>query len=577
MSTLVGNRHDQSWPAFLRRHATAVISTGVMVWARFVLQPWLKEECPFSLFYLSVLLTAWIAGSGPAMLAIVLGTLAAAHFFIPPATSIWIENPPDLVQLIIYVFVNCVAVLLFVRAERQRNLAESRSAENERLSDDLRQADIRKDEFLALLAHELRNPLAPIRSSLILLERKFDSPEVVCRVRDIIHRQTSHLIRLTEDLLDVSRYCQGRVELQTQRMDLRIAIEDAIEMVEESIEAKSQRFEALLPEHPVWVDGDRVRLAQLIANLLGNASKYTPESGRVMLNLDQTEDSLSIVVTDNGIGFAPDQAQRILEPFVQIDGTRTREYGGLGVGLTIVSRLAALHGGQLSASSRGPGMGSCFSVILPAAQPPLNHEDHGCNGFQQVDSPPTHVPSLHGSLEKNKSVVSEVSNEQKSGSLLLVDDNADAIAILADLFRFEGYEVTLAFDGFEAIQQSRKCQPDIVVMDIGLPGMDGYETARRIRRNQHGEGLKLVALTGWGRPADRALATAAGFDLHLLKPVAFRQLLDHIVELRREQLDETKSTAFGTRDFGAVGVNTLLFLASSAAFAASTGTVALLG
>jgi two-component system CheB/CheR fusion protein len=511
------------------------------------------------------------------MLAIMLGTLAAAHFFIAPETSLWIENLPDLVQLIIYVFVNCVAVLLFDRVERERNLAESRSAENERLSDDLRQADIRKDEFLALLAHELRNPLAPIRSSLILLEQKFDSPEVVRRVRDVIHRQTSHLIRLTEDLLDVSRYCQGHVELQTQRLDVRIAIEDAIEMVDESFQTKSQRFESLLPEHPVWVDGDRVRLAQLIANLLGNASKYTPESGRVVLNLDQVDDSLSIVVTDNGIGFDPDQAQRILEPFVQIDGTRTREYGGLGVGLTIVSRLATLHGGQLSASSRGPGMGSCFSVTLPAAPPPINQEEHRRDEFERIDSPAIPGHAFHDSLKKKESTESEVSNEQKMGSLLLVDDNADAVTILADLFRFEGYEVTLAFDGFEAIQQSRKCRPDVVVMDIGLPGMDGYETARRIRRSQLGEGLKLVALTGWGRPTDRALATAAGFDLHLLKPVAFRQLLDHIIELRRQQLDETNSTAFGTRDFGAVGVNTLLLLASSAAFAASTGAVALLG
>lgn len=551
MSFLVINRNERSWSALGFRYATAILSTGVMIWVRFLLQPWLNEECPFSLFYLSVLLTAWIAGIGPAILAIALGTFAAAHFFILPSASLWVDHLPDLVQLIIYVFVNCVAIFLFERAERERRLAETRSAENQRLSDDLRRADIRKDEFLALLAHELRNPLAPIRSSLVLLERKVDSPDVVRRVRDVIHRQTLHLIRLTEDLLDVSRFCQGKVELQVCRMDLRKAVHDAIEMVESSFDAKSQRFETMLPDHPIWIEGDRVRLAQLTANLLCNASKYTPEAGRVVLNLEQIEGSISLVVSDNGIGFDPDQAERILEPFVQMDGSRTREYGGLGVGLTIVNRLVSLHHGRLSANSRGPGMGSSFSVTLPLAAAPEDSKDVSNDQFEPVGLisenrfsaptfpmpmlPPPIFTAAKFSAPKIPAPKFAAKQAADSKRLLLVDDNADASAILAELFRFEGFCVEMASDGYEAVQQARSCRPDVIVMDIGLPGMDGYETARRILRSNTSGDLKLIALTGWGRPADRALAAEAGFHLHLIKPVAFRELLAHVQRVIAEQ------------------------------------------
>ncbi len=513
MVSILNDRSSGPWRALVRRYGTAILSTGVVIWVRSLLQPWLNEECPFSLFYLSALLTVWIAGTGPAIFAVGLGTVAAAHFFIPPSSSLLIDDVPDLVQLIIYVFVNCVAIMLFNRAERQRDLAENRSLENERLSDDLRKADLRKDEFLALLAHELRNPLAPIRTSLALLERNESSPDVVRRMREIIHRQTIHLIRITDDLLDVSRFCRGKVELQVRRIDLRLAIADAIEMVESSLESKSQRFQSLIPDEPIWVDGDRVRLAQLLANLLGNASKYTPEAGRITLNLEPIDDLVSIMVSDNGIGFAPVQADRIFEPFVQIDASRTREYGGLGVGLTIVNRLVALHGGTLSATSRGPGMGSCFTVTLPAATTMLP-SDASLFADDFADN------------ASRTSCKSETSVTTKGKSLLLVEDNKDASALLAELFESEGFQVYQAYDGVEAIQKATQAHPDVIIMDIGLPGMDGYETARRIRRSRTIAGIKMIALTGWGGPTDRDLAIQAGFDLHLIKPIAFQTLHD---------------------------------------------------
>ncbi len=387
---------------------------------------------------------------------------------------------------------------------------------------------MRKDEFLALLAHELRNPLAPIRSSLALLDRKGSSPEVVRQTRDVIHRQTTHLIRITDDLLDVSRSCRGTVELQMCCMDLRVAIRDALEMVEGFFTSKLQRFDSLIPDGPIWINGDRVRLAQLTANLLGNASKYTPVSGRITLSLELIDEWISIIVRDNGIGFAPEHAERILEPFVQIDTSRTREYGGLGVGLTIVNRLVALHGGEVLASSRGPGMGSCFTVRLPATTAPSqettlpNHE----TGSLSTTKPPLAMDSEHSSTEP------------LGKTILLVEDNPDASAILAELFQSEGFCVHVAFDGVEAVQKAMQHLPDIIIMDIGLPGMDGYETARRLRRSPSTANTKLLALTGWGAAADRDLAKAAGFDMHLIKPIAFHELLEHVNHFANQVCEE---------------------------------------
>ncbi|TWU42571.1 ATP-binding response regulator [Novipirellula artificiosorum] len=531
LSRRAQHQNVHSWMIDIGRYAIAFLSTAVVIWFRWLLQPWLNEECPFSLFYLSVLLTAWVAGSGPAVLAITLGTLAAAHFFIAPASNLWIEGVPELVQLVIYVVVNCVAIFLFDRAERQRVLAENRAAENVRLGMDLQQADKRKDEFLALLAHELRNPLAPIRSSMALLERNEDAPKTVRRVREVIHRQTMHLIRITDDLLEVSRFCRGHIELLVQRFDLRASVDDAIEMIENAMSVKSQRFQYLIPDTPIWVNGDQVRLAQLTANLLGNASKYTPESGRITLVLERHDDTASIAISDTGIGFAADHAERIFEPFVQIDASRTREYGGLGVGLTIAKRLVDLHDGTLSAESRGPGLGSCFTVTLPT----LNVGDGDCVGEDFLNG--------DDATENRTGRECFVAAKQPVCKLLLVDDNLDASLILRDLFCTEGYQVQLAHDGIEAISKAIEQSPAVIVMDIGLPGMDGYEVARRMRRSRQLSEVKLIALTGWGSSQGRELAAQAGFDLHLVKPIAFQSLLESVQSMQSQTYETTPCIA----------------------------------
>lgn len=500
---------EHSW-----RYATAMLTTTFAIWGRNQLHPWLGDECPFSLFYLSVLATAWLAGSGPALCAIALGTLSAAHFYIEPASSLYIDRLADLIQLSIYVFVNVVAAMLFNKLERQRRLAEKRSAENERLSQSLRETDERKDEFLALLAHELRNPLAPIRTSATLLDSKFDCGEDVRRIGNIIRRQSDNLVRITDDLLDVSRFSRGRVELKLERLDLVAPILEAVEMTEDLMRSKSHRFHFFVPDDPIRVRGDKVRLAQLTSNLLTNAAKYTPDHGRIALHVECIDNAAVISVTDNGIGYSQADEQKILEPFVQIDTSRTRDYGGLGVGLTIVSRLVTLHGGTLSCHSRGPGLGSRFSVSLPLAMP---------------TSPSSDVPDSSGIEYSNRTTPgAHLETEEKLNKILVVDDNLDAANLLCELLESEGFTTDKAIDGIEALDKAISILPDVILLDIGLPGMDGYEVARCIRRSKIICGTRIIALTGWGGARDRQLALKAGIDSHLVKPIVFDDLLAHL-------------------------------------------------
>lgn len=486
------------------RYLMAFVSTGLALWVRSALHPWLQDECPFSVFYLSVLLTAWLAGTGPAVLAIVLGTASAAFFFIEPRISLRIDSLPEIIQLIIYVIVNCVAAWLFERSGRQRVLAEQRAHENSQLSASLRQADERKDEYLALLAHELRNPLAPIRSGLVILQREAESPAEVQRVRRILERQVNHLVRLTQDLLDVSRISRGKIVLQKEQVSLQDAVSDALEMVGDQIRERRHQFQWLAPEEPVILEGDRVRLAQLAANLLTNAVKYTPDGGRIVLELESHEGVGTLTVRDNGVGFAAEQSERIFLPFTQVDPSRTRERGGLGLGLSIVRKLAELHGGSVTAHSRGPSLGATFCFRFPIS--PASALEGG-----RAACDPSSPARKH-----NKTAL----------RILLVEDNPDAAALLAELLRDDGNTVLTASDGLEALHLATEHELDVCLLDIGLPGMDGYEVARRIRRMPRGKAMRLIALTGWGTVADKELTSQAGFDLHLVKPVTYDDLTE---------------------------------------------------
>lgn len=513
--------------ALAGRYLVALISTLGALWLRSTLHPWLKDECPFSLFYLSVLLTAWLAGTGPAVLAMILGTASAAFFFIEPRISLRVDSLSEIIQLSIYVVVNVVATCLFERSKRQRLIAEQRALENSRLSDSLRKADERKDEYLALLAHELRNPLAPIRSGLVVLERESTAPTEVQRVRRIMQRQVDHLVRLTQDLLDVSRISRGKIVLQKEPIALQQVIADALEMVGGEIEQRRHQFQVLLPDEPVRVQGDRVRLTQLVANLLSNAAKYTPDSGRIVLELESHAGFADLSVRDNGVGFSSEQFERIFQPFTQVDPSRTREQGGLGLGLAIVRHLAELHDGSVDALSRGPGLGATFIARLPVLpSAPIDRSHPLASDASSLES--NDVGAATSMDETVAPSIAATPAASAARRILLVEDNPDAAALLAELLRGDGYVVLTANDGLAALQSAVEHEPDVCLLDIGLPGMDGYEVARRIRRTARGKSMRLIAVTGWGTVADRNAALQAGFDRHLVKPVSYSDLIEVI-------------------------------------------------
>ncbi len=352
-------------------------------------------------------------------------------------------------------------------------------------------ADRRKDEFLAVLAHELRNPLAPMRNALEVLHLKAPDEPLLDRARAIIDRQLLHLSRLVDDLLDLSRVTQGRIQLQRARLAVSVVVAHAVEVGTPMIEEAGHRLEVSMPREPVFVEGDITRLAQIIGNLLNNAAKYTPPGGRIQLSVARERDEVRIDVEDSGVGIPADMLPHIFEMFVQVNSSLDRTQGGLGIGLTLVSRLAAMHGGRVEARSAGLGRGSTFSVHLPAAPEPSSERP------QSAGRP---VPAPHRRV-------------------LIVDDNIDAAESLSMLLGTLGHETRLAYDGEQALAAVQAFNPQVVLLDIGLPRVNGYEVARRIRRESPGESPHLIALTGWGQEEDRRLAKEAGFDHHVTKPV----------------------------------------------------------
>jgi signal transduction histidine kinase len=377
-----------------------------------------------------------------------------------------------------------------------KSLLRLRHAEQEmRLrADQLAEADRRKDEFLAMLAHELRNPLAAIMTAIGILERKPSEDTKEVRMRSIIQRQTHHLARLVDDLLDVSRITRGKVQLRRDRLDLGVLLQQVLALIRPVAEGRGLRLEASLPEHPLWMHADATRMEQVFMNLLDNATKYTDAGGSVTVHVAQEGmdgNARAVVrITDTGIGIPAHKLPAIFELFSQVDETLERTRGGLGIGLTLVRNLVELHGGIISATSSGAGRGSEFVVKLPmtAATPALAG---------------THSPT---------------EQRQRQRRILLVEDNSDARQALKDLLELWGHEVEVAQDGLGGVARALEARPDVALVDIGLPGLDGYRVAQELRA-RIGEAIRLVAITGYGGPEDRHRALQAGFDHHLVKPV----------------------------------------------------------
>jgi PAS domain S-box-containing protein len=367
--------------------------------------------------------------------------------------------------------------------------------ENARLYDSLRLADQRKDEFLATLAHELRNPLAPLRYALELIGR---APQPAQResARLMASRQLGQLVRLVDDLLDVARISLGKLQLRRQPITLQQVVASAVEASRPMIDARGQQLRIELPDAPLHVDADPTRLAQVLVNLLNNAAKYSEPGTRIELHGGEEGDCVLLCVRDQGIGIPEPMLARIFEPFSQLEHATERSHGGLGIGLTLVRRLVELHGGQVEARSAGPGRGSEFVVRLPRL---ATAED-------QVDA-----PDRDASAAVRRRV-------------LVVDDNHDAATSLTTLLESLGHEARAAFDGHQALAMATEQAPEVVVLDIGMPGLDGYEVARRLRRIPRVCDAVLIALTGWGQDADRRASRDAGFDHHLVKPADLDEL-----------------------------------------------------
>jgi signal transduction histidine kinase len=376
-------------------------------------------------------------------------------------------------------------------AERTRDLAMA----NEQLrqgDERLRDADRRKDEFLATLAHELRNPLAPLRTGVHLLKGPSTSDAVRAQAHSVIDRQMDHLVRLIDDLLDMSRITADKLTLRREPLDLIDVVRHAVETTREAVERGRHSLELNLASEPVRVVGDSTRLTQVVSNLLQNACKYTPTGGHIILSAGVSGDQAEIRVRDNGIGIPAAFLPRVFEKFSQVTSAMDRSEGGLGLGLALVRGLVALHGGEVAVQSDGVDRGSEFVVRLPLAVEP--HE---------VGAPAPVVATGPGVQRR----------------VLVADDNADNTATLATFLRERGHDVETALDGETAFQAAERFRPDVVLLDIGMPKSNGYDVCRKIRQQSWGRNMKVIAQTGWGQAGDRLRSKEAGFDGHLVKPI----------------------------------------------------------
>ncbi len=367
------------------------------------------------------------------------------------------------------------------------------TAEAQRAGRALSEADRLKDVFLATLAHELRNPLAPIRNAAQALSMPTLPAAEMLRASNVISRQVRHMARLLDDLLDVSRITRGNLELRRDRVALQPVVAAAVEMARPAIDARQHALQLRLPEPDLWLEVDPVRVSQVLVNLLTNAAKYTPLRGEIRLEARLEAGDCMLSVADDGVGLTAEALERVFTAFSQQQPALDRAEGGLGIGLALVKGLVDLHGGRIDAYSAGPGRGSEFVVRLPGAQA----------------GPAPLRPDSEVRLGADPATPRRV---------LVADDNVDAAESLAILLRLSGHRVSVAHDGHDALRLASHERPDVVVLDIGMPGLNGYEVARSLRREVWGRALRLIAVTGWGQDEDRQRAAAAGFDLHLTKP-----------------------------------------------------------
>jgi signal transduction histidine kinase/CheY-like chemotaxis protein len=476
----MAGRRDQRWLDY----AVAICVTAVVILVREVLSVWLGRSAPFLASIVAVLIAAFQGGFRPGLLATALSAAASDFFFVPPLFSLRIEKLVHGSHLIMFVV---IGVLISLLCEKRLRLIRQ-----------LREADRRKNEFLAVLGHELRNPLAPISNSIELWPLVDHDRAQMQSLRETMQRQVRQMIHLIDDLMDVSRIDHGKIELRRRPIDLATVVSNAIETHQSFIKSCGHVLSVVMPAAPVFVDGDSVRLAQVVGNVLHNAAKYTGRGGSIGVTLERRGNDAVVRVKDSGAGISPHMATRIFEMFEQVDCQSGRSCGGVGIGLALAKRLIELHGGSIEARSEGLGKGSEFIVTMPA-----------WSGACDPRNVPTEAPAERPTLRPHH--------------ILVVDDLEESATMLAALLRAIGVDAHAVHDGAAAVEWVQEHRPDIVILDVAMPGMDGLEAAQRIRETTFHDVI-LIAMSGYGQDEDRRRAFEAGFDHYLTKPVSLASL-----------------------------------------------------
>jgi signal transduction histidine kinase/ActR/RegA family two-component response regulator len=483
----------------VRGYAIAIGATAAVAAVRVAVSGTVGNYAPIVSFTIAVTIAAWYGGLKPGLLATALSALAADYLYLPTNHSFRIKSLSGAVALGVMVFAGILISLLCESLHRtrrrleaeQENLRQSIELQRE-MREALAESDRRKDEFLATLAHELRNPLAPVRNAIHILRARLPPTPELQWARDVIDRQVTQMARLIDDLMDVSRITRGTFELRRERVSLVEVVRLAVETSRPSIDASGHDLVLRLPAEPIYLDADVIRLAQVFANLLNNAAKYTGPGGRIAVTAQRDADTVSVTVQDSGIGIPSEMLAQVFEPFTQLDRSLERARGGLGIGLALAKRLVEMHGGAIEAHSAGSGQGSRFVVRLP-----LSVQQTAA----QAEALSVPVPA------------------RGRNRILVADDNYDSATSLSILLNDAGYDVRTAGDGVQALETAAQFRPDIVLLDIGMPKLNGYEVARHFRRQPWGRNMLLVAVTGWGGADHRQQTAQAGFDHHLTKPV----------------------------------------------------------
>jgi signal transduction histidine kinase len=417
--------------------------------------------------------------------------------------------------------------------EQANRTLQNEVAERSRVEEALKEADRHKDEFLAMLAHELRNPLAPILNAVQLMHRKPLGDPQLAWSRDVIQRQLTHLTRLVDDLLDVSRITRGKINLAREPVEVTSLVACAVETVQPLIVERGHQFTIDVPDESIRIYGDPLRLTQALGNVLSNAAKYTERAGRISLLARRSGDTVEIRVRDTGIGIPAALLPMIFDMFTQLKHETDRSQSGLGIGLALVRRLLEMHGGTVTASSDGDGLGSEFLITLPVIS----------NEMARVSASADSRANGHDPAADELAAADPIATAQVRRRILVADDNTDALESLATLLELGGHEVFSAANGALALESAEQNLPEVALLDIGMPKLDGYEVARRIRAQPWGRRITLVALTGWGQDSDRRRSGEAGFDSHLVKPLDLDKLTELLERLPVGAAEPADTTA----------------------------------